>query len=122
MQAMLLQEQLVGSERVVGAWVDPHRVDPEDADGALVDQPARSLGAEARIMELTGGVRVQVRGRVVPPVLEAGPHDDGAAGRDRAEGRLPPPDLRDAEGEIGVTAGCGPYIKHDREAEEIAGI
>jgi len=122
MQAMLLKEQLVGSVRGVGAWVDPHRVDPEDANGALVDQPARSLGAEARIMQLTGGVRVQVGGRVVPPVLEAGPHDDGAAGRDRAEGRLPLPDLRDAEGEIGVLAGCGPYIKHDCGAEEVAGI
>ena len=60
MHAMLLKQQLVGGEGGVGARIDPHRVDPEDADSALLDQPARALGAEARIMQAAGGVGVQV--------------------------------------------------------------
>src|ERR1700683_1970125 len=89
-QAMLLEEQLVGGEGGVGAWVDPHRVGSEDADRALLDQTALGLGTEARVVQPACGISVQVGRRVIPPVLEAGPHDDGGA-RPGGSGRSPPP-------------------------------
>jgi hypothetical protein len=122
MQAMLAEEYLVGGEGGVGARVDPHRVDPENANVALFDQPVRGLGREARVVHHASGILVPVGRRVVPPVLETGPRDDGAAGRDRSEGILPPADLRGAEGEIGIAFGHRPHVEHDRRVEEVDGV
>jgi hypothetical protein len=122
MQAMLAEEHLVGAEDGVGARVDPHRVDPENADIAVLDQPVCGLGREARVVHHATGIRVPVGRRVVPPVLETGPRDDGAAGRDRPEGILPPVDLRGAEGEIGIASGRRAHVEHDRRVEEVDGV
>src|SRR5690348_15542323 len=119
---MLAEQQPVGAERRVGTRVDSHRVDPERADGALLDQPAHGRWAKPRVVQPARGIRVQVGRRVVPAVLEASPHDDGAVRRDRPEFRLPALYLGDAEGEVRVLLYLGPHVEHDRGVEEVAGI
>ena len=100
----------------------PNARDPERADGALLDQPAHDRWAEPRIVQPARGIRVQVGRRVVPAVLEARPHDDGAVRRDRPEFRLPALDPGDAEGEVRVLLHLRPHVEHDPGVEEVAGI